>query len=49
MKKTYINPEVEVMEMQMQQSLLVGSDLSVGGEVDNLDDLLSRDNANLWD
>ena len=49
MKKTYINPEMTVYELQMNQQILAASDLNIGGEVDDLDDLLSRDNAGLFD
>lgn len=52
MKKTYINPEVEVVELQMQQAMLAGSDdvLNLNGETNSLDDLLQREFGDgLWD
>ena len=52
MKKTYINPEVEVIEMQMQQSMLAesGPDILDGSETGNVDDLLQREfGSGLWD
>ena len=51
MKKTYINPEVEVVEMQMQQAMLAESGLTVTNDgVNDLDELLSRElGGGLWD
>ena len=46
MKKTYINPEVEVIEMQMQQSMLAESGpdiLDDNDGTDKVDDLLQRE------
>lgn len=48
MKKTYINPEIEVVELQMKQAMLAGSDLTAGGTEDNEDNLLGRDDFGLW-
>ena len=49
MKKTYINPEVEIIEMQMTQAMMDAiSGPSIGDdEVSSEDDLLSRD-FDLW-
>jgi len=32
MKKTYINPELEVVILKVQQQILAGSDPQLGGE-----------------
>ena len=32
MKKTYINPEMEIVEIKMQQQMLAGSDPVLGEE-----------------
>ena len=51
MKKTYINPEVEVVEMQMAQAMMDVSGPSISNdEVTDMDDLLKREfGGGLWD
>ena len=45
MKKTYINPEIEIIKLASQQQMLTGSTLSIDPsvEITNEDNLLSRD------
>ena len=45
MKKTYINPELEVIKLASQQQMLTGSTLSIDSsvEISSEDDLLSRE------
>lgn len=45
MKKTYINPEIEIIKLTSQQQMLTGSTLSIDPSVviTNEDDLLSRE------
>ena len=52
MKKTYINPEVEVVEVQMAQSMLAesGPNVLTDETTDKIDDLLQREfGGGLWD
>jgi len=37
MKKTYINPEMEVIEVKADQTLLAGSPIPIGGSTDTVD------------
>ena len=41
MKKTYIIPELETMDLKINQQLLAGSNPPVGGSTNNKDDLLA--------
>ena len=41
MKKTYINPEMEVIELQIKQHILNAS--QIGGTTDDPNDLLAPD------
>jgi len=44
MKKTYINPQMEVVKMATKQPMLVpASGPTAGGSTSNVDDLLGRD------
>lgn len=45
MKKTYINPVIEIIKLTSQQQMLTGSTLSIDPSVviTNEDDLLSRE------
>jgi len=45
MKKTYINPELEVIKLASQQQMLTGSTLSIDPteEISNESELLSRE------
>ena len=46
MKKTYINPEIEVVELQMKQAMM----LTMSGETKDENDLLNLDPSNsLWE
>ena len=46
MKKTYINPEIEVVELQMKQAMM----LTASGETDDELDLLNLDpSSSLWE
>ena len=47
MKKTYINPEMEIVKIATQQ-MLAGSGLGISGETKDTNDLLSRDYDD-WD
>ena len=52
MKKTYINPEVEVVEMQMAQSMLAesGPNVLTDDTTKDIEDLLQREfGGGLWD
>ena len=42
MKKTYINPEMNVIKIATQQ-MLAGSSLGISGSTGNTSDLLSRE------
>ena len=48
MKKTYINPEIEVIKIKVQNTLLDTSSVGYGGDVDNTDDADSRFTDNDW-
>ena len=53
MKKTYINPKMDIIKIQIQQ-ILAGSttmtvDASEENGVNDEDAVLSRQNFNLWD
>ena len=47
MKKTYINPEMEVVVLNAHQMLLAGSALSIGGSTDTVDSHELEDFNNL--
>ena len=47
MKKTYINPKMEIVKIATQQ-MLAGSGLGISGSTNNTGDLLSRD-CDDWD
>ena len=50
MKKVYVNPEMAVVEMKMNNAMLAGSALGLSEEtVTNESELLSRDNDWGWD
>lgn len=50
MKKVYINPEMAVVEMKMNNAMLAGSALGLSEDtVTNESELLSRDNDWGWD
>ena len=42
MKKTYINPEIEVIKMKVQNTLLDTSSVGYGSDVNNTDDADAR-------
>ena len=42
MKKTYINPEIEVIKMKVQNTLLDTSSVGYGDDVNNTDDADAR-------
>ena len=41
MKKEYINPEMETMDLKINQQLLAGSNPPVGGSTNDPNDLLA--------
>ena len=41
MKKTYIQPEMDVIEINVKAQILSGSDPVVSGTTSNIDDLLA--------
>ncbi|MBR1545799.1 MAG: hypothetical protein IJ633_03235 [Prevotella sp.] len=48
MKKTYINPEMEIIKIQTPQ-ILAGSDPSLGGDLGGGDPILSREGDDMDD
>ena len=44
MKKTYINPEMDIIKIQTQQMIAAVSGPQAGGETNNENDLLGRQN-----
>ncbi len=49
MKKTYINPSIEVIKIVSQTQMLAGSGPQAGGTTSNQHELLGRDSDSDWE
>ena len=49
MKKTYMNPEITVVNVELQRICAASETIGIGGEYDGEAGVLSRDNLDIWD